>query len=86
MFRNKDYEKQFANHICPKCRGRSFAVSKVSLASLPKKLIMGRNDTHYLLVTCGLCGYTEMYNLQVLARLKEEAPINQTSPVIEKME
>ncbi len=80
------YEKYFENYTCPKCRGRSCTTSEVSLSSLPKKLIMGKNNQHFLLVTCTLCGYTEMFNMEVLANVKEKIPVKQPSPAIEKME
>ncbi|MDX9754862.1 MAG: zinc ribbon domain-containing protein [bacterium] len=79
-----DYENRFKNFICPKCRGRSFFVEEVSLCPLSKRLLLKGNENKYALVSCGLCGYTEMYNLKVAVPTEEEILTKETAPVIEK--
>lgn len=69
-----DPNQHFANYQCPKCRNRTFATEEVSLNELPKRLLTRRKPMRFLLVTCGLCGYTEMFSLNVLENLKEPLP------------
>jgi len=81
----KNYPQFVAHYTCPKCRGRSCVTNEISLDSLPKKLVLRRDDQDFLLITCSLCGYTEMYSVKVLASQTEEAPAPQTSPAVEKL-
>ncbi len=76
-----DYQEYFKNYTCPKCKGRSCVTSEVSLDSLPKKLLLPGKSEKFLLVTCTLCGYTEMYNLNVWVSSKEPEAAHETSPV-----
>ena len=81
----KDYSQFIAHYTCPKCRGRSCITNEISLSSLPQKLVLRGDDLNFLLVTCSLCGYTEMYSAKVLVSQKEESPASQTSPAVEKL-
>lgn len=60
---------------CPKCRGRACSIEEVSLPiSGPFSLMLPVAAARFHAVSCGLCGFTEFYNLAVLADSKEEAP------------
>lgn len=82
-----DYERIFTKYTCPKCRGRSYTFEEVSISNLSRKLTFRSNSDKYLLIICGLCGYTEMYSLKVLACLEEQEKVPaKPSPAIEKMD
>jgi len=75
-----DYQEYFKNYMCCKCRGRCCKTSEVSIDSLPKKLFVPGKSEKFLLVTCTLCGYTELYNLNVFVHSKETSTAEQASP------
>lgn len=79
-----DYSEYFKNFICPKCRARSYVCEEATLCNMTKHLLLRAHDSKYILVTCGLCGYTEIYNAKVLASIKEEIPASETAPILEK--
>lgn len=79
-----DYFKYFKNFTCPKCRGKSFVCEEATLCSMSKRLLLRAHDSKYILVTCGLCGFTEIYSTKVLASIKEEIPVPETTPILEK--
>lgn len=58
------------SYCCPKCHGRSAAVSKTQLPRGHIPDLLGMRGK-YLLLTCGLCGYTELYDQALYARSKE---------------
>jgi predicted nucleic-acid-binding Zn-ribbon protein len=63
-------EKLTANFSCAKCRGKSAITRTVTLSGgLPG--ILKLSPDRYLLLTCGLCGYTELYNLAAYALSQE---------------
>jgi len=76
----------FSNYVCLKCRGRSCVFSEVTLGNLPKKLLFRSHNQRYVLVTCELCGYTEIYSLNVLAKQNAVVSAKQTTPAVEKLE
>lgn len=80
-----DYSQYFTNYTCPKCRGRSCYTSEATIGGLRRRLFSRPQDNRYLIVTCSLCGYSEMYSLKVLASSKAEAPAKETAPVIERV-
>jgi len=60
------------NFCCPKCRNHE-AISREAI--LPQgtfaDLLGLKVGGRYLLLTCSLCGYTELYDLAVAARVAE---------------
>lgn len=58
-------------YCCPKCHNRTCHTEEVALpgggASAITK-VLGLGNGKYLVVICTLCGYSEMYNLRVLAK------------------
>ena len=81
MRRNKEFfEREF---VCPKCRARGANVEEVSIGGAVARMLPFKPHD-YLSVTCGLCGYTEFYQLAVLAR--EEQPIPPSAKLAEKPE
>ena len=59
------------NYCCPKCKGRSVAMSKTQLTRGHIPDLLGKRSK-FLLLTCGLCGYTELYDQAIYARNQEE--------------
>jgi predicted nucleic-acid-binding Zn-ribbon protein len=57
-----DFEKKLvANFCCVKCRGKSAVTKTVPLSrNLPELLSL--SSERFILLTCTLCGYTEMYS------------------------
>lgn len=64
------------NYRCLKCRNTTAVVHKVTLTKRILPELLGRGGGKYRLVTCSLCGYTEIYDLSVYAK-------NQTPQVAE---
>ncbi|MBN2325636.1 MAG: hypothetical protein JXR73_00685 [Candidatus Omnitrophica bacterium] len=79
-----EYSQFFSNYTCPKCRGRSCYTSEASIGALPRRLFSRSNDDRYVIVTCSLCGYSELYSLKVLASSQSEATAKKTTPAVEK--
>ena len=69
------------NFSCAKCRSK---VAKVRLTPLPanglREFLSEGGNLKYYLVTCTLCGYTEMYDSRVFAVWTENLPQEQTVP------
>jgi predicted nucleic-acid-binding Zn-ribbon protein len=60
------------NFCCSKCRSRTAVAKTVPLSrSLPSILSLATDK--YVLVSCTLCGFTEMYNTHAFATLEETA-------------
>ena len=81
-----DPKKLFVNYQCAKCRGRSFNTEEVSLRSRNKRGIIRPTEEPYLVVTCGLCGFSELYSTKVLATQKEDAPAEAKAPLVKESE
>ncbi|MBI1785104.1 hypothetical protein HYR69_08155 [Candidatus Sumerlaeota bacterium] len=61
------------NFNCPKCHARGGIGEEVTLPSLSLR-IPPVAATQYFAVSCGLCGYTEFYNLALAIPAREEVP------------
>ena len=68
------YQRIQERFKCPKCHNPSSVCKEVSLSKVSEKLLGGHSDK-YLFVSCALCGYTETYNLKVLAHSAEKEPL-----------
>lgn len=55
---------------CCKCRSRQAVTRTVSLGGLPTLLSLGADK--YILLSCTLCGYTEIYNTHAFANNTDE--------------
>jgi predicted nucleic-acid-binding Zn-ribbon protein len=74
-------ERLKASFCCAKCHARQAETRVVNFATgLPH--LLSRGQGRYVLVSCVLCGYTEIYNLSAYALRPEEAP--EASPVAHK--
>jgi predicted nucleic-acid-binding Zn-ribbon protein len=72
-------EKLAAAFCCAKCRGKSAVTRTVKLpGKFPSLLPFGAEE--FILVTCTLCGYTEMYS--PIAFEKTEEPATDARPVV----
>ena len=72
--------------ICPKCRGRGCSTQEISLSKTSDKIMLRGGSEKYLVLSCTLCGYTELYNLKILARVEEKVPLNNSAPVIKQVD
>lgn len=71
-------EKLVASFCCPKCRGKSAITRTVKLpGKFPPLLSFGSEE--FILITCTLCGFTEMYS--PLAFEKTEEPVPENKPL-----
>jgi len=66
---------------CPKCRSRGCMTQEMSLTKAGGRLAFRAGSERYLMLTCTLCGYSELYNRKVLARIVEEARIENAAPI-----
>ena len=52
---------------CPKCNGRHAVTRRASIAKSGIADLLGiKAGGRYLLVTCGLCGFTELYDMAII--------------------
>jgi len=57
------------NFCCPKCRNRAAIARRASLPKGAFSDFLGlKAGGRYLVLTCSLCGYTEFYDLAIVAR------------------
>lgn len=66
-------EKLLASFCCVKCRGKTAVTRTVKLSGKFPPLLAFPSE-EYVLVTCTLCGYTEMYSPVAYAGRTEPAP------------
>jgi predicted nucleic-acid-binding Zn-ribbon protein len=67
-----DAEGQLAESFCcAKCHNRQ-AVARTAAISGGLPNLLGFSSDKYVLVSCTLCGYTEIYNTQLICSLSEE--------------
>lgn len=81
-----DPKKRFANYQCPKCRGRSFRIDKVSVRGRSARSLFRPSGEPFIAVVCGLCGYAEFYSEKVAAPQNEDAPAEAKAPVVKESE
>ncbi len=68
---NKEYfEREF---ICPKCHGHGAVTQEVSIGRHVAG-VFPLPANRYLAVSCGLCGYTEFYQMAIAVRADDEVP------------
>lgn len=81
----KSFEQRLvAGFQCVKCRGKS-AVTQTAALSRGWQIILGIPAPKHILLTCTLCGYTEMYDPLVYAHGKESAKaVEAVTPLTEK--
>jgi len=48
--------------------------------------VLRAGSEKYLALTCTLCGYSELYNMKVLARIAEEVPIENAAPIAKQVD
>lgn len=67
------------NFCCVKCRNRRAATRTATLSSGLAHILTPGSDK-YLLVTCTLCGYTEIFDLKVYAENQTVVPDPKSVP------
>lgn|GEM_PF-1991995 len=75
-------ERLTANFCCAKCRGKSAVARTVSLSRSLGDLLRLPSQP-YVLVTCALCGYTEIYHTAAYA-LSAEPAVEPPPPLPDK--
>ena len=65
------------NFCCIKCRSHNAVARTVSLGGLPKLLNLGADK--YILLSCTLCGYTEIYNTHAFATSEDETEVESST-------
>ena len=66
-------ENMERNFVCPKCRRHGAVTEEVTVGRCMARMIP-LPSTRYLAVTCGLCGYTEFYQMAILEKMAEKTP------------
>lgn len=61
---------------CPKCRAEGGQARRMRIASAEISKFFQRPPGRYALVTCPLCGYSEIYDLAVYASQAELAKVS----------
>lgn len=86
MFRPAAVQRIIDNFCCPKCRSRACYSEQVWIGSGVPVLgrVFGRADNRYLAVSCGLCGYSELYNLKIIVQQHEVAQQHETDATLSK--
>lgn len=67
------------NFVCAKCRNRKAVSRTVTIGGGLATLLHPTADK-YILVSCTLCGFTELYNALVIAEVAEGEPIVEELP------
>ncbi|MBZ0306841.1 MAG: zinc ribbon domain-containing protein [Anaerolineae bacterium] len=52
--------------VCPKCEHRGAHVERLAMSGTGLSRLLEIQSKKYAFVSCGNCGYTEVYNLRVL--------------------
>lgn len=71
--------------VCPKCHAKNPVLGEYSLPKVAHKLPLPVLDK-FLLVSCSLCGYTEMYNMKIIERVRSESHQTAVQGVAEKQQ
>ncbi len=69
----KASDRLLAEFRCPKCRSREAVSREVVLAGLSERVFGDPGEHRYLLASCALCGYTEIYNLQLYVQAEQSS-------------
>ena len=69
-----DKERIAEQFICAKCHNRTCHVDDAAVSTGPLSRVLPVPMGRYLAVSCGLCGYTEFYNLAIHADAEQPAP------------
>ena len=68
------------NYRCPKCRDKTAIIRKASLSKSSLQSIFPIAAGKYILLTCSLCGYTEIYDAAVYEKAEQEAETKSRLP------
>jgi len=72
---NPNKEALSREFVCPKCHGRGGLAEDVALPTGRLSGMLAVSRGRYIAVSCSLCGYTEFYNLAVVAHAEEPAKV-----------
>lgn len=74
-------EKIQSQFKCPKCNNRASVGNEISLSKVSDKIkLLGGGSGKYFLVSCSLCGFTEMYNMKLVVHDPESKPVGDPLP------
>lgn len=77
----EQFERDF---VCVKCHGHGAVVQEISVGLGGVARVLPLTPNRYLAVSCGLCGYTEFYQLAIVEKEAEEAPVPAMAKLVEK--
>ncbi len=65
--------------VCPKCHARGAVAHEVSLGRVVAGVFPLPSSRH-MAVSCGLCGFTEIYNMAIVEKLGEREGADVAAP------
>lgn len=69
-----DIEKEIASRFkCPKCRTTGASVKSLALTGTGASKIFNIQHNRYIFASCSKCGYTEIFDLDMLSGGKDTA-------------
>lgn len=69
----KDTEKEIeARFVCAKCRSSGAKVKSLSMTGTGISKFLDIQHNRYIYASCNNCGYTEVYNLDILSGSKDK--------------
>jgi predicted nucleic-acid-binding Zn-ribbon protein len=70
----KDIEKEIESRfVCPKCRSGGAEVKSLAMTGTGISRFLDIQHNRYIFASCKNCGYTEVYNLDILKGSKDNA-------------
>jgi len=67
-----DIEKEIASRFkCPKCRNTGASVKSLAMAGTGFSRFANLQHNRYIFASCSKCGYTEIYDLDMLSGGKD---------------
>lgn len=81
---NRTREQFERDFVCPKCHGRGAVTQEVTIARGVMASMLPGGPTRYLAVSCGLCGYTEFYQLAIVEKETEPEDLPAMVKLVEK--
>jgi len=80
-------EKLERDFICPKCRSHGATGEEVTLPNgALSRMLPPLGSARYIALSCGLCGYTELYNLALAVRSKDKSESPEADDLVEGVE
>lgn len=70
----KDIEKEIESRfVCGKCRSTGAEVKSLAMSGTGLSKLLDIQHNRYVFASCENCGFTEVYNLDILAGKRDDA-------------